>query len=63
MKPDPEQVTELEEAFHGTAEAEDAAFLQGQNSRKWLALIATLVAVIAGGVLVGWAIYTSVRKP
>jgi hypothetical protein len=57
MASDPD--SELERAFHDTADAEAAALGPNRNLRKVIVLVVTLVAVIASGVGVGWAIFAS----
>jgi hypothetical protein len=61
MSSPPQDHRELEQAFHDTAEAEDAAFLKGQGPRKVAALVLLLAAVLAGGALVGWAVFAATR--
>jgi len=46
---------EPEQAFFETDEPELRAFGRKQTARKVLGMVATLVAILAGGVAVGWA--------
>ena len=59
MASDPEN--DLEQAFHDTADAEAAALGSNSVARKVLTLVATVIVVIAAGVAVGYAFYSSVR--
>lgn len=46
-----------EQAFFDTAEPELRAFAKRQTARKVVTMAAMLVAMLAGGVAVGWAMF------
>ena len=51
----------LDQAFFETDDPELRAFAEKQTARKVIVLVGMLVAMLAAGIGVGWAIYTSLR--